>query len=233
MHEILLPFKKLSDIITDALFPTECPVCGNLQDSYGVCEHCKNALYLMHEDIEEFELDADGFKVKCASCFSYKNDTVRKLILYLKKNDSKRMTAFVSTQMSAAVRKILPETKAIFTNIPRSRYGIIKYGFDQSENIARKTADIFDNACFYKLLKRRGFAKQQKKLTSSQRERNIKGKIGVRKLSASLQYDSIVIFDDVITTGNSARECITQLHRAFPEKQIYAVFLATQGKFTE
>lgn len=233
MHEILLPFKKLNEVITDALFPTECPICGNQKESFGICENCRNALTLMHEDIEEFELDVEGFKVKCASCFSYKNDAVKKLILYLKKNDSKRIISFVSMHMSAAVRKVLPATNAIFTNIPRSRYGIIKHGFDQSENIARKTAEFFDNAHFFKLLKRKGFARQQKNLTSSQRKSNIKGKIGVKKSSLNLQYDSIVLFDDVITTGSSARECLKQLHLAFPEKQIYAVFLATQGKFKE
>ena len=135
-------------------------------------------------------------------------------------------------KMCHAVNKLIGDTPAVFTNVPRSMSGMIKYGFDQSENIARKAADMCDDALFYKLLYRKGFPKQQKKLTSLQRERNIKGKIRAKKTSAVSDFDIIVIFDDVVTTGSSVMECAKQLHSIFPDKQIYAVFLATQMKKT-
>lgn len=232
MHEITLPFKKLGYTILDALFPAECPICGNLRDSLCICESCNASLSLLQEDILEFELYADNIRIKCAACFTYKNDAVKKLLFYMKNNDSKRITAHVAMKMSACVNKLLSGTPAVFTNVPRSLSGMIKYGFDQSENMARKTADMYENALFCKLLCRKGLPKQQKKLTSLQRERNIKGKIRAIKTNAVSDFDSIVIFDDVVTTGSSVMECAKQLHSVFPEKQIYAVFLATQMKKT-
>jgi predicted amidophosphoribosyltransferase len=81
---------------------------------------------------------------------------------------------------------------------------------------------------YSKLIKRKGFSKEQKRLSAEQRQKNIAGKFRVRKPCSKTMPDSIVIFDDVMTTGSSIKECARLLHSKYPGVCLYAVVLTTR-----
>ena len=219
--------------VKDVLFPEECGICHR-HTGDGICTDCDEALdtALLSDPI--FTVNVNGKKLRCAACFVYNDrDAVETLVFELKRNSSERLVGYCAGRMCFAVQCLGITGKAIFTGVPRSVSGMRKNGFDQAQLLARKAAKLSQNGEYLKLLKRHGFSKEQKKLSADGRKQNIKGKFRICTFCGmSPEYDgSIVIFDDVCTTGASVAECAEMIGRAFPFAKVYAVFLAlTEGE---
>ena len=227
MPESVFPGGSLHQKALNALFVTECVICGNFLDVHGVCRSCSDALEFAEEKAPLFEISADGVTVRCAACFAYDGDTVTRMLFALKEKGSGALINYAALRLKGAVSLLSPGGKTVFVNVPRSTAGRMKYGFDQSELLARKAARMC-GVKYVKLIKRKGFSKQQKKLDAQQRRNNVAGKLRVRKIYSKVPPDSIVIFDDVITTGSSIKECARLLHKKYPGASLYAAVLATR-----
>ncbi len=227
MRNAYFPGGKLHEKVLNALFITECGICGNPLDRHGVCDACSAALEFAEEKSPVFEISADGTDIHCASCFVYGEDTVTGLLFALKKNGTHALVNYAALRLKGAVSLLSPCGNTIFTNVPRSTSGKIKYGFDQSELLAKRTARMC-GVRYARLIKAKGFSAQQKTLNAEQRQRNISGKFKTVKPLSRTNPDSIVIFDDVMTTGSSIRECVRLLHSKYPTSSLYAAVLATR-----
>ncbi len=227
MPESIFPGSPLHEKALNALFVTECSICGNPIDSHGICETCNAALEFAEAETPVFEISADGVAVRCATCFAYNEDTVTNLLFALKNNGSCTIVNYASMRLKGAVSLLSPAGKTVFVNVPRSTSGKMKYGFDQSEMLAKRTARMC-GVKYSNLIKRKGFSKEQKRLSAEQRQNNIAGKFRVRKTCSKTTPDSIVIFDDVMTTGSSIKECARLLHSKYPGVCLYAVVLTTR-----
>jgi ComF family protein len=227
MPESIFPGNPLHEKVLSALLVTECGICGNPIDSFGICESCNAALEFAEAETPVFEISADGVTVRCATCFVYDDDAVTNLLFALKEKGAGPVVDYASMRLKGALSLLSPAGKTVFVNVPRSTSGKMKYGFDQSELLAKRTARMC-GVKYSKLIKRKGFSKEQKRLSAEQRQKNIAGKFRVRKPCSKTMPDSIVIFDDVMTTGSSIKECARLLHRKYPGVCLYAVVLTTR-----
>lgn len=227
MSETFFPGGPLHEKFLNALFITECGICGNPLDSHGICDACSAALEFAEAKSPLFEISSEDINVRCATCFVYDENTVTNLLFALKKNGTHALVNYAALRMKGAVSLLSPSGKALFTSVPRSTSGKMKYGFDQAELIAKRAARMC-GVRYTKLIKQNGFSKEQKKLNAKQRKRNIVGRFKVRKLLSATAPDSIIIFDDVITTGSSIKECARLLHSKYPSTSLYAAVLATR-----
>lgn len=135
-----------------------------------------------------------------------------RLIYYLKRNRSKRVSAFVAGEalplINAELSRLDISEIPLIVGVPRSRGAFTEYGFDQADMLCRAICD----RCaleYCKVLKRRRGGRAQKSLTAGERRKNIKNLIYADKtLSDKIKGRTVILIDDVVTTGASMSACI-------------------------
>ncbi len=135
---------------------------------------------------------------------------------------------FMAEELAPKLQTLLDELEisasdCLFTYIPRTKRGIRKNGFDQSKVFAKKLCKKMGGECTLPLLLRVG-GKEQKKLSTAQRRRNaehtirantplhgMRGQYGNMTLPKLLADRTVILIDDIITTGASADSAIKAL----------------------
>ena len=106
----------------------------------------------------------------------------------------------------------------VFTYIPRTDKALKKHGFDQSELLAKTLCKHVGGNCTLSLLRRKS-GKEQKKLTTKERQQNAtnsifaKDAIDKRHSAEILSGKTVILIDDIITTGASVKRGISELKR--------------------
>jgi competence protein ComFC len=142
-----------------------------------------------------------------------------KVIYFLKRNKNKRVARFMAIQLSEKLREIFEELEmdkesAVLTYLPRSRKAMAEYGFDQSELVCRELSQIADVELLPMFIRKRGRAGEQKKLDAKQRGTNASTmfELDIEAFS-HLGERSVIVFDDVVTSGASMTEAVKILRR--------------------
>ena len=139
-----------------------------------------------------------------------------KVIYTLKRDADERAEFFVACQLAPAVKKyasVYMGKNAVITNVPRREAGIVKYGYDHSEILAKNLSSL----CGFKyepILQRTNDGTEQKQLTESQRWENVRDAFELNKGYDDLSDKCVIIVDDVVTTGASMNACIEKLKNA-------------------
>jgi len=95
-------------------------------------------------------------------------------------------------------------------------------GYNQSEAVAREIASGLGVPFAPRLLGRRRFTTQHTQSTRAARQQNVKGAFHVRR-GANLTGRTVLLVDDVMTTGSTASEAARTLLTAGAEKVVVAV----------
>ncbi len=159
-----------------------------------------------------------------------------KAIFTLKHKKHTDLFLFLSKELSCEILNKLNElnispSSCIFTHVPRSRASIRKNGFDQSLILSRSICNIIGGEKALPLIMRDG-GREQKKLSTRERKKNaersfdINSTLFVSKDGVSnkkpLSGKTVVLVDDVITSGASASKCVRLLRGAGAENVIFA-----------
>lgn len=94
-------------------------------------------------------------------------------------------------------------------------------GFNQSEVLALEMSEATNLPVLKELLKRTKNTKDQTKLTPEERIENVKGAFAL-KIPAEIKGKSVILVDDVMTTGATLGECASVLLEAGAERVIGA-----------
>lgn len=123
------------------------------------------------------------------------------LIFSLKRENRSDVSDFLAEELAKAISNSVknPE-KYVFTAVPRSRASILKYGIDHAEIVAKKTAKIF-GAKYMRILKSKSKHEQKKSRTKESRVENAKFELINEK--TELSGSSVILIDDIVTTGAS------------------------------
>lgn len=145
------------------------------------------------------------------------------MIYRLKHRPSKRIAAFVASELSSAVEEELNacgwsdrRDEICIVNLPRGRRAQNLYGFDQSALICRALSEKTGLAYVEAIGRHRG-GREQKKLTGERRFANVKGLFYLRDESA-IRGKCILLLDDIVTTGASMSGCVKLLKEAGAEE---------------
>jgi ComF family protein len=131
--------------------------------------------------------------------------------------------------LAEAIQKLSTDADSVLVvTVPLHRSKRRERGFNQAELIAR--AALKNKGLPYELdadvLERTRPTVSQIGLTRSQRVENIRGAFRVRHLNQVVGR-SIVLVDDVLTTGTTASECARVLRKAGAEKVLVATVART------
>ena len=164
--------------ILDFLFVSECKLCKTPTQKGSVCAECDAKLRSLINVSERMITVADR-EIKAKYIFKYEDEIVKKLLFALKRNADKELFVYVSLLYELVIDDGFC---GIVTNVPRRLASKRQYGYDHVKEPCRLLCKRnADRLMYSSLLSRRGFSKDQKYLSKSDREKNIKGNSGQKE----------------------------------------------------
>jgi len=118
--------------------------------------------------------------------------------------------------------------RALFVPVPLHRARLVERGYNQSALLARTLARELGARTHPRVLERTRATEQQAALDRRARGDNVRGAFRVRARAPS---GPIVLVDDVVTTGATARACVDALRQAGSRVVLVAALARTEGKF--
>ena len=226
--------------IKDILFYLSVPKCASCserldKDDLALCKECRaeynNALArncalcarpLYECTCTTAHLDAHYIH-KHVKVFRYHpqaNLPTNKLIYSLKKENRDDVLEFLANELSSSIAIAFPAaSKFVFTSIPRRRAAKIKYGIDHAALLSARVAKKL-GAKYEKILI--SHSKKEQKLSKHREERMKNARFDYASKHIDLTGKTVVLVDDVVTTGASMSVAATLLKGAGAKKIVGA-----------
>ena len=199
---------KCIDILLDLLFPRKCAFCRRLtQNGAVICPRCREKLpYTNYAARQDFP-HLDG----CYSPLYYTDEVRQSLLRY--KFGGLRMYASVYGEFLA---KCIDENRISCDSIswvPLSRRRLRQRGYDQARLLAEDLSARLSVPCLPTLRKNRNNPRQSATGNAEKRRRNVKG-VYAAMPEADLDGKTILLVDDIVTTGATLSEAASVLQKA-------------------
>ncbi len=200
-------------------------LCKKCREEYNEaisrsCSICAKPLYECSCVIKH--LDAHYIH-KHVKVFRYRPNAdlpTNKLIYSLKRDNRDDVLDFLADELASSVATAFPDvSEFVFTSVPRRRAARVKYGIDHaallSERAAKKLA-----AKYVKTLI--SHSKREQKLSKHREERMKNAHFDYLDKQLDLTGKSVILVDDIVTTGASMSVAATLLKGAGAKKIIGA-----------
>jgi len=227
--------------LVDLVFPPRCPACGEaIAAQDGLCPGCWGAMVFPGEPAcARCQRPFGGGSVAegaiCAPCLAdpprhdgiaagtLYNDASRQLVLAFKRG--KRIA--LAPMLARIVAARLPELEGEWwvVPVPLHPWRLWRRGFNQSALLAREIAQARGQLVMIDALLRKKPTPTLGGLGRAARARALSGAIAVNPgRAARLKGASVVLVDDVMTSGATSDACVRALKRAGTERVIVACF---------
>ena len=185
-----------------------CPVCGNYYSREGLCPKCRKAM--------------PSFK-KAYAPFDFSGN-IRKMIIGYKDGGKPFLGEYIARYLVIFARAV-EITADYITFIPSHPKTIRRRGFDHCLKVAKIVSEQL-GIPLIEPLKRIKLNKDQTKLTTEERSTNV-SKVFAKRDDfdfTAIQGKSILIIDDVMTTGATCSACSNILKRMGAETILILTF---------
>ena len=225
--------KYLAEPLLLAMFPDCCTFCNKIiRVNTFICEECANAVKRQAEPIchkcgrskEYCSCKQDGRRVwdGATAPFIYDDGITGSCIRRLKESGYERNATYLGTEIAKQVRKTFPLT--VFDcvmPVPMHPQDEFERGYAQCVWLAKSVAKELGIPYENRLRKIRRTT-PQKKLSGEERRVNLRGAFDVDEMFDT-PGKTILLVDDLLTTGSTLEECATMLKIYGAE----AVYVAT------
>ena len=196
--------KKFLNSVLDLIYRKKCYFCGRSKHSLKMCPDC-------FEKLEYCDFNAnriiDGIDIYCAGIY---NKNLQKLIRGLKYHRQKELAYYQAKFMYDYFSKLDLKNKEFeIIAVPLHSKRIKQRKYNHMELVAEEFAKLSGYECNFELIKRIKDTKPQYKLNRKQRLENLSGAFKVDK--NSYKGKTILILDDICTTGSTFEEMIKEL----------------------
>ena len=240
-----IKMKKLINLlrfIFDILLPPRCLICKQtVYKQNGLCSECFNQIRFLSDQScpvcgrpYTFPIEK-GKSLVCGKCltkppklmglkavFAY-DDFSKALILPFKHADRTDIVPYLSKLMYQRGKDFLSECDYIIP-VPLHWQRLMKRKYNQSALLAVAWEKLSNKPCLLMVLKRNKKTASQGHKTKEERKENIKGVFSVIK-PERIKGKSIVLVDDVYTSGATLNECANVLIKA-GAKSVKALVIA-------
>ena len=219
--------KKIFNFVMNILFPSKCMFCGktlpsDAKEDFLVCDKCVNQLPFRSKEEERpdayFPLDRNE------SVFIYESrvkDAIHRFKFNGKKFYAKTFARFMFILISN--RYIPSDIDCIFP-VPLGPKRLLERGYNQAGELAFYISKQSQIPVCDKCLLRVKESVSQTALTSRERQKNIEGAFAANP-DFDVRGKTVLLTDDVFTTGATLRECAKMLKEA-GAKTVYSVTIA-------
>jgi ComF family protein len=203
------------------LYPQRCAYCGEVVEYDDMwCGKC-----------EPPAGDRDSLKIPhgiedVAAPFAYEDKgRIRRIILHLKEHENKRYLQFLAEGIASEITTLWPDVSFdLIVPIPASETNLLERGFHQAERRASHLATIIEVPVEPRALSRRDDSKKQRLLSAEQRRINAANSYDLEDATV-LPVKTILLVDDVVTTGATLTACAALLREA-GAADVYAIAAA-------
>ncbi len=218
--------------LLDFIFPPHCVLCGAhlARHEVVVCCDCWLRLPLCRTPLIEYQ-DGNAFNgQRChlgtsVAVWGY-SEEVEQVIHLFKYGGYSCLARPLGLAMAGVLVSAGLACKAdVLAPIPLHPARRRERGYNQSELLARQIGKVTGLPVAARLLHRTRYTKPQAQLGAAERAKNVAGAFAASS-PALAQNRSIVLVDDVLTTGATANECA----RVLKEAGAAQVFLATAAR---
>lgn len=231
---------KTADFLIDLIYPNRCPFCDSfIPYDRLCCESC------------EKELEPGSFCPKCgqAVCecksrrFNYDGcvavykyaGVAREGVLSLKYRVGFNTAKYAAPEIVNRLNSLGFLSADVITAVPmtKKRRKMTVYCYNQSEVIAKCVSKLCKIPCDFKLLSKKASAPTQHELTAAEREAAVRGTYLKGRSRLDLTGKTVILCDDILTTGSTLSECASVLKSLGAKKVYCAVICVTENKQAE
>ena len=211
--------------LLDLLFPRKCPFCQRLVEGDALlCPDCQRTLPWLTEKAAE---RSPEFLKLCISPLRYKGPVAESIHRY-KFSGRRNYAAAYGALMAQCVLDHPDVTFDLLSWAPLSRKRLRRRGYDQARLLAQAVGERLNVPVTPVLVKRRDIPAQSGLSEQAARRANVLGAYELLP-GAQVAGSSILLADDVITSGATLSECARVLLTA-GAAQVCAVTLAQAGQ---
>lgn len=209
--------------LVDLVLPPRCLGCGTEVDAQGAfCPSCWGTLRFLGQNEGCFRCgvpfeEAAGEGMECGACllhppafskarsaFVY-DGAIRSATLAMKHRDRPEHARTLARHIGRVAAELWREGEAVFVPVPLHRWRLWGRGFNQAALLAETLAREAARTCVRDALVRTRRTRPQQGLSRTERQKNLRGALGVAPHRASLlKGRPVVLVDDVLTTGATA-----------------------------
>lgn len=225
---------KIKEFFIQFIMPPKCAVCGkllNINDG-TLCVEC---LEKWHDEKEKecerctrcaslctcnAKLNKTAIISYYSSCSMYESEFSKEVIASLKYKRQKCLIKFMANELMSNMYMIygLKLDNCIIAYPPRSKSSLKKYGFDHAKMLANELGSLTGIPVFHGM--RHKGSKEQKYLNYESRAKNAFESFYIKntaEASEKLRGKTVILIDDVITTGATAICIAAFLHNCGAE----------------
>jgi len=205
-----LNLRHFIDTIGGLFFPRICLNCNTrLTDKTPLCPECTNKLVFLNQYMTD-----QTNKIYDEVYIGLKYDRIsRNLIHNLKYFERLSLAEFLISIIYEKIPDTFLANTDYISPIPLHRVKLRARGFNQAELISKQLCHISGIIHLKDLLIRSRFTKTQTKLSSTKRIENVKNAFLINT-SYDIKGKSVILVDDVFTTGSTANEAARALKNA-------------------
>lgn len=223
-----------SDFLLDIVFPNFCPACGRAVPWDEVfCEECEPKLEYIDELPWQavFPADLNGEPPsfdRAESLFLYEG-TAKDAVLAFKDGSALKLADHAAKRLVLKLDSDDDDRIDIVTAVPMHKKKQSSRGYNQAEVFAKAMAKQLDCACDNKLLGHKKSTRAQHKRMRDERFKAAGETYYILDESRSLEGKTILICDDIFTTGATINACAALLKRLGAKKVIAATICRTDS----
>jgi len=240
--------KKVFTSLLDCIYPTTCFHCETLlEGAFPMCAKCyADSMRIIDGYCKICGEDFDGeFSENpiCPNChslefsFAYAKSALkntaknRQLIISYKYGKQvhlvRALASFCNETLQEDRFTALPAP--ILVPVPLHWRRKFNRGFNQAELLCKELNKL-TGIPWRGLIRRHRYTTTQTRLSRGERLHNLEGAFSVRRNLGNLKdFSSVIIVDDVFTTGSTSEECAKILKKEFPKVENIVVLTVLRG----
>lgn len=224
---------KIGKFLADILLPNRCPACSRLIPwNELLCGKCRDKLPVIADELcsvcgKRPCTDHSKLRFENCICLFYYTDVCVNAIYSLKYDGGFNFAEYSAQLLKTELKQRgLAQKIDLVTSVPMSRRKKRKRGYNQSEKIAKYLSRELGKPLDTGLLVHADTLTDQHKLAKKQRAQNAQESFFPSRDSADIKGRTVLLCDDVYTTGATMNACAACLKK-LGAKSVIAVAIAT------